>query len=195
MPHHLYHLLLSGADTWNKYRRQHPEIGMDSTKDETETEAEWQQRAAKMIELNFTGANFQGLLLANSDLRRGEFCNADCRQACFDRCDLSGADFRGAKLAGCRFQACVMSPTAFEGCDLRGVRFIDCEGALTVNPLTLFKGVEILNSRLEYLCFESLEKDSRQTEFSITKMALQGAELVPIGTADEIKIAEVRRLN
>jgi uncharacterized protein YjbI with pentapeptide repeats len=187
----LYDLVLSGADKWNQYRSDHPAVGMDPTKEDTEANEEWRQRVARIVNLDFTGADFQGLVLSGYDLHNASFCNANCRNACFTDCDLGNADFREAQLDGCRLQSCRLVVTAFAGCDLRNVRFCDCEGVLVVNPQTSFIGAEVLDSQLEYLCFESIQKDSAQSEFSITEMTLQNELLVP--TETEVKIAEVRQ--
>lgn len=189
----LSNLLLSGADEWNQYRCNHPEVGSDLTKEDDETKEEWRHRVEAAIDIDLADASLQDLVICGYNLIRADFTNANCRSVRFDKCDLSCVDFKGAQLIGCRFQSCTLLLTAFEGCDLCGVRFIDCEGVLAVNPQTSFSGAEVLDSRLEYLCFESVSKDAIQTEFSITEMVLQGAKLIP--TEAEVSIAEVRRLN
>ena len=186
-------LLLSGVDKWNQYRSDHPEVGMDPTKEDDEAQVDYQHRVESVVDIDFEGADFENLVLDNYDFRRVDFCNTNCWNVHFDRCDLSCADFRGAQLKGCRFQSCTLLLSAFEGCDLSGVRFIDCQGVLSVNPQTSFIGAEVLCSRLKYLCFESVSKDAIQTEYSITEMVLQGAKLIP--TEAEVSIAEVRRIN
>lgn len=191
MDRFFYDLMLSGPHQWNQYRRNHPELGMDPTQDDGETQWEWQHRIKTIVDVDFSGLDFQGLILFQYNLSRVGFSNTDCRNTCFAECDLSGVNFNSAQLNGCQLQSCRLVLTAFEGCDLRNVRFVDCEGVLAVSPQTSFIGTEVLDSQLKYLCFDSLQKDSTQSEFSITEMILQNEILAP--TETEVKIAEVRQ--
>ena len=188
----LYDLLLSGADKWNQYRSNHPEVGMDPTKEEIETQEGWLQRVRTIIEIDLAEANIQDLTLADYNLYRADFCNANCRNVRFDQCDLNGADFKGAQLAGCQFRSCALLMTSFDGAELCGVCITDCDGVLAIGPQTSFIEAEVLDSRLRYLCIKQVQAGASPAEFTITEMMLREGNLAPLEGG--VNIAEVRRL-
>lgn len=189
----LYDQLLSGAVKWNQYRRDHPEVGMNPVKADEETEAEWRDRIKTIVEVDIRGGDLSDLVLSRYNFVRADFSGANCRNLYFEQCDLSSADFTEAQLENCRLQSCRLAFASVADCCLRGARFINCDGVLIVNRQTSFAGVEVLDSQLDYLCFEPFQIDTTHTEYSIMEMILKGAELIPAEA--EVRIAEVQQID
>jgi len=201
----LYDLLLSGADTWNQYRIEHPRVGpppsaevdpaylTDESKRRFHSPEEYDRWARTFIDIDFDSADCHDLVWRGYNLEGAIFSNADCRNLRLQQCNADCADFQGAQLYNCRFLSCSLLSTMFHGCHLHGTRFIGCRGVLFVNPQTSFHGAVVIDSDLSYWCLETVHKDATEFEFSITEMTLKEDELVP--TDAEVKIGEGSRID
>ena len=91
-------LLRSGAQFWNVWRSDRPELVPD-----------------------LSGGGLRGLDLTAADLSGANLCQADLRGA-----DLSGANLSGANLNGANLFKALIKGADFSKVNLRGVQFLNC---------------------------------------------------------------------
>ena len=108
--------LLKGLDSWNKWRREHPEIrpmlfgaplrGWDLTNFNlcNANLIEADLRRATLIDTNFHEANLGGAKLNGADLTRANFCRTDLYETDLYKANLTGANLQGTQLARTNFR-------------------------------------------------------------------------------------------
>ena len=87
----LLNLLKQGADVWNQWRKEHPEVQPDLSGANL--------RGSKLRRVNFQGVNLNGAdlsetSLAGANLGKADLQNASLRKASLYRADLSGTDLQ-----------------------------------------------------------------------------------------------------
>ena len=80
-------LLKLGADAWNKWRHENPDVSPDLNE-------------ANLAEANLPGANLANAKLVEANLRRANLVAADLSGAILEEVKLTGADLAGADLSG-----------------------------------------------------------------------------------------------
>ena len=96
-PEHLS-ILEQGVEEWNKWRKEHPNVGSD-----------------------LTGADLSGALLSGADFRWTNLCGANLSKGTLIRANLSaGADLSRAKLSGAHLGEAILTGTDFSRADLGG---------------------------------------------------------------------------
>ncbi|MBD0344576.1 MAG: pentapeptide repeat-containing protein [Coleofasciculus sp. Co-bin14] len=110
--------LLSGVETWNQWRAEHP------TQD---------QERLDLTGVNLCGANLSGVDLSEADLSESSLSGADLSQAklyaaCLSGANLSRANLSFASLNGALFTLADLSGANLGGADLRSLGFLlsDC---------------------------------------------------------------------
>lgn len=102
---HLFRLLYKGAEGWNNWRKEHPDVELDFSDQKFEGALK-----GNLYDLDFSGAKFH----------RATLSAANARGANFSKCELWNADFRTADL----------QQTDFSNADLY---YANCHGAKLVN--------------------------------------------------------------
>lgn len=92
--------LSEGADSWNQWRKQRPDITPD------------------LSEAEFNLKNLSGVNLDRADLSRANFSRADLTNATFRNAKLNRADFINAKLSGADFFGASLNNANLSGADL-----------------------------------------------------------------------------
>jgi len=94
-------ILLRGSETWNKWRRDNPDVVIDLNPPD-------------LREIDFSETNLRGINLSKTDLRGINLSGADLREI-----DLSGADLSGADLSGAYLREANLSGANLSGVNLR----------------------------------------------------------------------------
>ncbi len=127
-PRHLK-ILKQGADTWNQWRKDHPDVVPDLV--------EANLREANLDGADLSGANLVGANLSGAELARANLGGADLRRAY-----LGGAHLRGAKLSGADLTKAEISDTTFGDNDLstvKGLETVHHHGPSTIGVDTIYR--------------------------------------------------------
>lgn len=120
--------LRKGLDSWNQWRRDHPEIrpllfsaplrGWDLTKFNlcNANLIEADLRRATLIDTNFHEANLGGAKLNRADLTHANFCRTDLYETDLSKANLTSANLQGTQLARTNFSGATLS-----GCTIYGL--------------------------------------------------------------------------
>jgi hypothetical protein len=103
-PEHL-EILKQGVETWNQWRKDHPEIEPDL-------------HDAVLVETNLSGVNFRGAILENANLGGTDFSRADLAAA-----RLAHADFDGSRLIDAGLQLAKLQWASLRMASLIGANF------------------------------------------------------------------------
>jgi uncharacterized protein YjbI with pentapeptide repeats len=113
---YLMEKLLSGVETWNQWRAEHPT-----------------QERLDLTGVNLSGANLRGVDLSEADLSQACLSGADLSQAklyaaCLSRANLNRANLSSAVLNGALFTLADLSGASLSCADLRSIGFLlrDC---------------------------------------------------------------------
>lgn len=112
-----YGILKQGAETWNQWRKEHPNIRPDLT--ETDLSGENLSRAvlsrADLWEAGLSSTNLSEADLSGADLSRTNLSGADLSGANFWGASLVQTNLSGATLTGCRIYGISSWGVALEG--------------------------------------------------------------------------------
>jgi hypothetical protein len=120
--------LRKGLDSWNKWRREHPEIrpmlfgaplrGRNLTNFNlcNANLIQADLRGAKLINTNFHEANLGGAKLNRARLMGANFCRTDLYETDLSNANLTGANLQGTQLARTNFRGARLS-----GCTIYGL--------------------------------------------------------------------------
>ena len=120
--------LRKNLDSWNKWRRDHPEIrpllfgaplrGRVLTNYNlcNANLIEADLRGATLIDTNFHEANLGGAKLNGADLTRANFCRTDLYETDLSKANLTRANLQGTQLARTNFRGATLS-----GCTIYGL--------------------------------------------------------------------------
>src|SRR5258705_8705006 len=120
--------LRKGLDSWNKWRREHPEIrpmlfgaplrGRNLTNFNlcNANLIQADLRGAKLINTNFHEANLGGAKLNRARLMGANFCRTDLYETDLSNANLTGANLQGTQLARTHFRGARLS-----GCTIYGL--------------------------------------------------------------------------
>jgi uncharacterized protein YjbI with pentapeptide repeats len=128
--------LAKGVNTWNTWRKKHPDITPDLSAISSRSMAyDLKEAGARLdnlkspvgssgLTLNLHGVNFEGTDLSGVDFRdagltHANFRNSKLSMVSLDRARLDYADFRGANLNQVRFQNAVLFHAMLERVDLQ----------------------------------------------------------------------------
>ena len=107
-------LLRKGAATWNKWRREKPDIRPDLHGARL--------RGADLRKANLYNADLQGTNFSEADLREANLREADLGQANLSGANLSKANVYKANVSGANLSKAKLSGVLLSGADLRGAR-------------------------------------------------------------------------
>jgi uncharacterized protein YjbI with pentapeptide repeats len=113
---HLYRCLYQGAEGWNNWRKEHPDVRLDFSGQRFEGSL-----AANLFDLDFSGAKFSGAYFRTANLRQTDFSNSDLWDAHLSGADLYDANFSGANLIRARLagtKVAILSGADLSGADL-----------------------------------------------------------------------------
>ncbi len=107
--------LHESVDTWNKWRKEYPEVTVDLTNVDL--------RSAKLSNVNLSKVNLSQANLSSADLSSANFSEAilvgvNLSRAVLTWANLSGTDLRGARLFGANFSVADLSRANLSGADL-----------------------------------------------------------------------------
>ena len=145
-------ILAQGADTWNTWRKHHPEVRPQLYDAELSSEEKPAQlrganfanavligahlRYAHLEGANFHEANLGGANLHRARLNGVNFCTTD-----LFRTDLSDADLTGANLQGTQLTLTSFRRATLDGCTIYGISAwdLDLDGATQRNLIVLYQ--------------------------------------------------------
>ena len=118
------HRLSSQPDTWNEWRRKHPQVRPDLSGTRLNSQASRSTLDSnKRIFRIFQERSFQNIDLHDADLRLSKIWSSDLSQADLRGADLSGAEIRRSCLKGADLQGANLRQAQFLICDLARVQF------------------------------------------------------------------------
>jgi hypothetical protein len=100
-------ILEKGVETWNKWRDENPEAGIDL-------------KEAQLRHVNLANAHLKDARLDGAMLWEANLNGADLRNACLNNADLWGAHLEGAVLREARLDGTVLWEAHLEGAVFRG---------------------------------------------------------------------------
>jgi TIR domain-containing protein/pentapeptide repeat protein len=142
-------VLEQGADTWNKWRKDNPEISPD-------LQSAWLDkkdlrrfnfnntdlRKAKLRQVNFYQATLFEADLSEADLQAADLRGSNLRRANLYRSRLNGAIFDRLVMEEADFRESFIRMTIFGDCDLssvKGLESVIAEGPSTIGTNTVFR--------------------------------------------------------
>ena len=153
-PEHLK-ILKQGVEQWNKWRREHSEVGPDLSAADLRrmnlSRAHF--RGADLGNANLSGANLHQANLSVADLRRADLRGANLRRADLDgaylgKANLGGANLSAAGLNGTNLSAASLSRTDLHvaylrGTNLRGANVAEADFTEAFADRTHFADVDL----------------------------------------------------
>lgn len=154
-------ILKKGVETWNQWRREHPDIkpdligaslesadlrgidfsGVIPTHDDIWLITEGDLSPTELGWLNHDGADLRGANLNGADLKWANLSGANFSGTSFIGASLAGANFSGATLEGADFTHAYVGSTIFGRSDLRLVKGLDSivhQGPSTIGIDTIY---------------------------------------------------------
>src|ERR1039458_1669497 len=127
-PEHLAKLK-EGAEVWNRWRVEHPELGPDLTgailrgaKLRSADLSGMNLHRADLDDADLGNVNFAGANLAEARLSETDLILANLTDAILDSANLFGANLTGANLDGCDMSRAAIGTTSFGDNDLSSVK-------------------------------------------------------------------------
>ena len=120
-----YNRLKEGANEWNKWRRQHPEIKPDLKKADLS--------GAFLVNANLDNANLANANLSSAMLNSVTFIGANLNGINLSNADLSNANLFGADLTGATFINPYLSRTDFTMTKVKSATFTDVDLSKALN--------------------------------------------------------------
>ncbi len=117
-------LLKQGIQTWNQWRRQHPEVQPD------------------LREVNLKGANLRGANLSNTNLSNANLSAASLNAASLSNANLSNANLSNTNLSNTNLSNANVGWTIFGDVDLsvvKGLETVRHEGPSTIGIDTIYR--------------------------------------------------------
>lgn len=182
---HLDLLIEERVSTWNRYRKQHPEIqpdlGQADLHDLDLNNAQLQHAdlhraslcdtllsSAQLDYSNLSNADLSNGILSHANLSHADLTGADLSNADLRHTNLSGAIFRGSNLAKTNLSHVLLGDTLFAKIDLRTVKGLDTihhlgPSTIGLDTISLSKGtipeaflLETGNAEVLLDCIQSL---------------------------------------
>jgi uncharacterized protein YjbI with pentapeptide repeats len=115
----LIHMLQSGADNWNEFRREHPgEVMLNGAGLANAQLAHADLRGAFLLESDLCRASLEWASLEGAILRKTNLRGSDLRHAKIDSADLFSADLSGADLRDASLASAFLKRADLRGADL-----------------------------------------------------------------------------
>jgi uncharacterized protein YjbI with pentapeptide repeats len=150
---HLFRCLYDGAEGWNSWRRENPDIELDFSGEKFEGALR-----GNLSEIDFSGAKFHRANLRSANLRGANFSNSELYYADLSTADLYGTNFSGASLYLAKLDhtdlvgACLtkadLTGVTFHGADLTNADFSDANLSGALFGDTLCVGTNFSRARL-----------------------------------------------
>jgi len=115
-------ILAGGSESWNEFRRQHPEcLVLNDTALPHAELAHADLHAVILMESDLRGANLACARLERAVLRKTDFCFSNLQEAVLDGADLFRTNLSGADLRNASLTSSFLKGANLCGTDLRGV--------------------------------------------------------------------------
>jgi uncharacterized protein YjbI with pentapeptide repeats len=119
---HLFRLLYKGAEGWNNWRKENPDIELDFSGQKFEGALK-----GNLYDLDFSRAKFHGAKLSAANARGASFSNCELWRADFTTADLQRTDFSNADLYNASCHGANLVNANLTNANLTGVTFWEAD--------------------------------------------------------------------